>query len=313
MKTGIVLTLLLVFSLSDADGHGRHPGVVAVFHESLSPHGEWVYFGHNVHAWRPAHVFHGWQPYTVGRWVWTIEGWYWESDEPWGWATYHYGRWAHDDYYGWVWIPDLEWGPAWVEWRSGPSCVGWAPLRPHGLVHFSFGLAWAPRAVPVNHWVFVDYGHMTKHKIHHHLLASKDKKKYYEQTDGTPSGDRRTFGNVPDRRDVERRGKVRVTETKVRKETVEQKRTEPGRVAPSPRIVDRNEEQQVPRTNDRRVSTPERVSPDRTQVNRGRAEVPRSDGRIVEKGEGWTDRGVKDDDDSPARTGQSGQRVAPGR
>jgi len=154
---------------------------------------------------------------------------------------------------------------------------------------------------------------MTKHKIHHHLLASKDKKKYYEQTDGTPSGDRRTFGNVPDRRDVERRGKVRVTETKVRKETVEQKRTEPGRVAPSPRIVDRNEEQQVPRTNDRRVSTPERVSPDRTQVNRGRAEVPRSDGRFVEKGEESTDRSVKDDDNSPARTGQSGQRVAPGR
>jgi uncharacterized protein YraI len=35
------------------------------------------------------------RPYTVGRWVFTDRyGWMWASSEPFGWATYHYGRWG---------------------------------------------------------------------------------------------------------------------------------------------------------------------------------------------------------------------------
>src|SRR5581483_11336207 len=51
-----------------------------------------------------------------------------------GWATYHYGRWANLSGYGWVWFPgeDLDWGPAWVSWRTGGDYVGWAPLPPRG-------------------------------------------------------------------------------------------------------------------------------------------------------------------------------------
>src|SRR5436190_6022006 len=33
-----------------------------------------------------------------------------------------------------VWLPgtDLDWGPAWVSWRTGGDYIGWAPLPPRG-------------------------------------------------------------------------------------------------------------------------------------------------------------------------------------
>ncbi|HEX2974747.1 MAG TPA: DUF6600 domain-containing protein, partial [Bacteroidales bacterium] len=48
----------------------------------------------------------------------------------WGWAPFHYGRWDYDDYYGWFWFPDDQWGPAWVTWRQGDGYYGWAPMGP---------------------------------------------------------------------------------------------------------------------------------------------------------------------------------------
>jgi hypothetical protein len=233
MKAWMVLGLFLVLSPLDAEGHGKHPRAYVAFQASLSPHGEWIHYDRGLYVWRPHQVWGDyWQPYTVGRWVWTIDGWYWESDEPWGWATYHYGRWAYDDFYGWVWIPDLEWGPAWVEWRTGTSCLGWAPLGPHNLVHFSWGY-WGYRAVPVNHWVFVDYRNLTSTKIQKHLLSVRDRRKHFDQTKEIQRSDRRTFG--PDRGEVERRGKIRVSETRVRKETPE---TRKGSSRSSPEAVD---------------------------------------------------------------------------
>jgi hypothetical protein len=35
---------------------------------------------------------------------------------------------------GWIWVPGDEWGPAWVDWRSGDDYVGWAPLPPDDLI-----------------------------------------------------------------------------------------------------------------------------------------------------------------------------------
>jgi len=192
--------------------------------------------------------------------VWTVDGWYWESEEPWGWATYHYGRWTYDDYYGWVWIPDLEWGPAWVEWRTGPSCLGWAPLGPYSWVHWSVGPHWGYTTTPVRHWVFVDYRNITQHKIHKHLLASNHKRKYYEQTEKAPVGGRRTFG--PDRGEVEQRGKIRVNETRVNRETIENRRTSPIARAPQPQSVDENKKRGPVVTG--RVDDVRKASPGRT-------------------------------------------------
>ena len=44
--------------------------------------------------WRP-YVAANWQPYSNGRWVWSIFGWTWVPYESWGWAVSHYGRWGY--------------------------------------------------------------------------------------------------------------------------------------------------------------------------------------------------------------------------
>lgn len=116
----------------------------ADFYEPLTSHGVWVTVGSYGRCWRPSRVAVDWRPYSYGHWVWTDCGWYWESDEPWAWACYHYGYWAHDSFHGWIWIPGVEWGPAWVSWRVGGGYIGWAPLAPPrvtvvlGAPHFVF-------------------------------------------------------------------------------------------------------------------------------------------------------------------------------
>jgi len=68
-----------------------------------------------------------------GHWVWTDCGWYWSRTNR-GRACYHYGTWVDDPAVGWVWVPGVEWAPAWVEWRVGGGFIGWAPLAPRGVV-----------------------------------------------------------------------------------------------------------------------------------------------------------------------------------
>lgn len=111
------------------------PAVVVIqsdndFYQPLSPYGQWVTVDGYGQCWRPAQVETGWRPYANGHWESTDAGWYWESDEPWAWATYHYGRWELSGGYGWVWVPQTEWAPAWVSWREGGGYVGWAPMPP---------------------------------------------------------------------------------------------------------------------------------------------------------------------------------------
>jgi hypothetical protein len=103
---------------------------VSVFYDSLEPYGEWLEVADYGYVWHPADIDDQWQPYTAGHWVFTDAGWTWMSDEPFGWAVYHYGRWARVQPVGWVWVPETEWGPAWVSWRRSPRHVGWAPLPP---------------------------------------------------------------------------------------------------------------------------------------------------------------------------------------
>ncbi len=73
--------------------------------------------------------------------VYTDDGWTWVADpsEPWGWATYHYGRWTNLDGIGWVWVPGYTWAPAWVSWRYGGGYCGWAPLPPETTIGVDFG------------------------------------------------------------------------------------------------------------------------------------------------------------------------------
>src|SRR5204863_5814763 len=100
------------------------------FYEPLAPHGEWVVVESYGRCWRPMRVEAGWRPYGDGYWQRTDAGWYWASNEPWAWATYHYGRWDFHAEFGWIWLPQTQWAPAWVAWQEGGGYVGWAPLRP---------------------------------------------------------------------------------------------------------------------------------------------------------------------------------------
>src|SRR5512133_478309 len=81
------------------------------FHGALSPYGEWVSVGAYGQVWRPR-VAAGWRPY-------------------------YQGRWAYDDFYGWVWVPGYQWAPAWVSWRYSGDVVGWAPLAPGFSIYVS--------------------------------------------------------------------------------------------------------------------------------------------------------------------------------
>lgn len=107
---------------------------VTYFQAQIPPDsGQWIHEG-GCWYWRPTVVIASpeWQPYCDGgHWVNTEQyGWYWESDYPWGWAAFHFGRWFHHPHHGWVWQPDRVWGPGWVCWRHGGDYCGWAPLPP---------------------------------------------------------------------------------------------------------------------------------------------------------------------------------------
>ncbi len=114
---------------------------VDFFYDNLDAHGEWREVGDYGYCWQPRGVDRDWRPYSDGRWVYTDAGWTWDSDEPYSWAVYHYGRWARVDRIGWVWVPGTEWGPAWVSWRRSDRHVGWAPLPPEAEFHHSVGFS----------------------------------------------------------------------------------------------------------------------------------------------------------------------------
>jgi len=108
---------------------------VDFFYDNLESDGNWVEMEDYGYCWQPSVAVSNplWRPYADGYWAYTDVGWTWVSYEDFGWATYHYGRWAHLHDRGWFWVPGREWGPAWVSWRTGGDYVGWAPLPPRGI------------------------------------------------------------------------------------------------------------------------------------------------------------------------------------
>ena len=105
-----------------------------VFYENLQEGGRWFNDDTYGYVWQPdvAAQDPDWRPYTDGHWIYTDRGWTWVSNERFGWACYHYGRWARLRDRGWIWVPGHQWAPAWVSWRESndEDYVGWAPLPP---------------------------------------------------------------------------------------------------------------------------------------------------------------------------------------
>lgn len=213
----IVMTAMpLAVALADPPEVGVSFGV---FYNSLSPYGEWLQVGGDVYAWRPTDIHAGWRPYVNGRWIWTDDGWFWASDEPWGWATCHYGRWYYDDYYGWLWIPGYEWAPAWVEWRYGGGCIGWAPLSPYAVFSMGIGVQYYQHWVtPIHYWNFVDCRYINRPMIRDYVYRSDDNPRWIGRTrDAGNIGleGSRVVSRGPGRNYVERAGNIRIQRTEI--------------------------------------------------------------------------------------------------
>jgi hypothetical protein len=122
----------------DASGGDDQGQSFQNFYDQLGSQGQWIQTDDYGYVFQPTVQDPDWAPYTDGHWVYTAYGWTWVSDEPWGWATYHYGRWVNLDGTGWCWVPGYTWAPAWVSWRYGGGYAGWAPLPPATLVGVDF-------------------------------------------------------------------------------------------------------------------------------------------------------------------------------
>jgi hypothetical protein len=136
------------------------PSAVRLFFEVLAPYGAWYEDSRLGLVWSPSREDTGsdFVPYaTHGRWTHRafdagngsapVDEYVWVSDQPWGWVTFHYGRWTYAGERGWSWIPGRRYAGAWVDWRAperghDPSAVvGWGPTPPSLLWRISDGPA----------------------------------------------------------------------------------------------------------------------------------------------------------------------------
>jgi uncharacterized protein DUF6600 len=115
-----------------------------VGYEDLDDYGSWSQEPDYGPVWVPRITVATWAPYRYGHWAWIAPwGWTWVDDAPWGFAPFHYGRWAHVRN-RWCWVPGPVvrrpyYAPALVAFvgspgasftiSSGPA-VAWFPLGP---------------------------------------------------------------------------------------------------------------------------------------------------------------------------------------
>jgi len=147
-------------------------GGIAIFYDELAPYGRWMETSPYGRCWAPYGIGTGWRPYSNGHWIYTEWGWTWASDEPWGWASYHYGRWLLDPDYGWLWVPGTVWAPAWVAWHDNDDWVGWAPLPPDALWDASTGLRSGDTGrIPASSWCFVPRQSLAASNLRPHVVT----------------------------------------------------------------------------------------------------------------------------------------------
>ncbi|HAK97522.1 MAG TPA: hypothetical protein DCM87_21660 [Planctomycetes bacterium] len=141
--------------------------------DAVSPYGSWIEVPVYGEVWKPdpGIVGLGWTPYTRGHWVYTRCGWCWISEfKKWGWAPFHFGRWASTPLAGWVWIPGTVWAPAHVAWREGQGLLGWSAVPPGYSVREVVMLGGSAR-IPREGWVFVEKERFASPDLARYLLA----------------------------------------------------------------------------------------------------------------------------------------------
>ncbi|HPB58422.1 MAG TPA: hypothetical protein PLB50_00030 [Candidatus Saccharicenans sp.] len=179
MRKSIGLVFLIVLSLvscliyvqpEESQTTGRQPAASSFqpfvsgeitfgyIYDYLSGFGFWVNYSPFGYVWVPRGIDARWHPYVHGRWIWSDYGWTWVSFYSWGWLPFHYGRWGWDIHLGWFWVPDVEWGPAWVVWRFSDIYIGWAPVPPNVRFRPGHGFEWRNGHIDYHLWVFIE-GH----------------------------------------------------------------------------------------------------------------------------------------------------------
>lgn len=161
-------------------------GSYSLFYSELEPYGDWMETRDYGYVYRPREAASTqWRPYANGRWVYTDAGWTWISDERFGWATYHYGRWTRIRGIGWVWVPGNEWAPAWVSWRKGGEYVGWAPLPPEARFDHRRGIHnWSDSYYDVgpDQYVFVRAQQLGEQRMERAILPEQQNVTIINQT-----------------------------------------------------------------------------------------------------------------------------------
>jgi hypothetical protein len=129
---------------SDAGSSTQYVSSDAIGYQDLAQYGNWQPEPDYGEVWFPSQTDDDWAPYGEGHWAWVSPwGWSWVDQARWGFAPYHYGRWAFIGGH-WGWVPPSPHGhalyaPALVAWVGGPgagaalslgggAAVGWLPL-----------------------------------------------------------------------------------------------------------------------------------------------------------------------------------------
>ncbi len=103
----------------DAALSSRYVSPDVVGYSDLDEYGSWRNVEGYGNVWFPTTVAVGWVPYRTGHWGWIDPwGWSWIDEAPWGFAPFHYGRWAFVSS-RWCWVP----GPIAVRPIYAPALV----------------------------------------------------------------------------------------------------------------------------------------------------------------------------------------------
>ncbi len=139
--------------LDDRSASARYvsPGVPG--YQQLDAYGDWNQDATHGAVWFPRVSDANWAPYRDGQWRWVDPwGWTWVDAAPWGFAPFHYGRWAQIGP-RWAWVPGPVvrrpvYSPALVGFMGGTSGdTSWGISLGNG----GPGAAWFPLA-PGEYW-----------------------------------------------------------------------------------------------------------------------------------------------------------------
>ncbi|HEY1677065.1 MAG TPA: DUF6600 domain-containing protein [Candidatus Sulfotelmatobacter sp.] len=120
----------------DSSPSARYCSREVVGFDDLDENGDWQAQAQYGNVWYPR-VNAGWAPYRDGHWAWIDPwGWTWVDDARWGYAPFHYGRWAFISN-RWGWIP----GPVAVRPVYAPALVVFVG---GGGLAFGGNVAWFP-------------------------------------------------------------------------------------------------------------------------------------------------------------------------